>query len=237
VSREVLPDVIFISFEEPNADENFARVLSLAPHAKRLHGIKGVFNAWSAAAQLVTTPYFFLVEGDNWILDGFELRQPEPETNNKIYYWPARNAVNKMEWFNGCLKFLAREAVSTMSRDAVDFFHSIKGYRQPMTQVATETRFNASPFLAWRCGFRECAKLAAGSYNTPRAQEVLKTWQSVGADALNGTWCIFGARMGANFGRRNKGRDEIRLVNDMDWLKAQFALVEQNHKDGNLWLA
>ena len=38
-------DVFFLSYNEEFADENFELVQLVAPHAKRVHGIKGIFNA------------------------------------------------------------------------------------------------------------------------------------------------------------------------------------------------
>lgn len=221
------PDVIFVSYEEPDADENYARLLSFEPLSKRVHGIKGVFKAWRKAARLATSSHFYLVEGDNWVLDGFSFHWPEPTPNADIYMWTARNAVNKIVWFNGGLKLLSRNAVFSMDKSAVDFFLSMKGERRIFADAATETRFNSSPFLAWRCGFRECAKLAGGIVQHPRLHELLQIWQTVGAEAPNGEWCILGSRMGAAFGTQNFGSDMLRKVNDMDWLKETFESIER----------
>jgi hypothetical protein len=222
------PDVIFVSYEEPDANENYSRLLSFEPLSKRVHGVKGVVKAWRKAAMMAISSHFFLVEGDNWILDGFAFRWPEPIPSADIYLWTARNAVNKLIWFNGGLKLLSRDAVLSMDKTAVDFFLSMKGQRRIFNQVATETRFNSSPFLAWRCGFRECTKLAGGIVQHPQLFELLDTWQMVGADAPNGVWCILGARMGAEFGAKHHGSAMLRKVNDMDWLKAVFMAVSRS---------
>jgi hypothetical protein len=221
------PDVVFISYEEPNAEENFARLLQFAPHAKRVHHIEGVYNAWTTAAKLAETSHFFLVEADNWILDGFEFRAPEDPLTGDIYMWRARNAVNDLALLNGCMKFLSRDSVLSMQPGAVDFFLSMKGQHRLIEKVATETRFNTSPFLAWRCGFRECAKFINGMVDNPNIPNIVKIWHTVGADRLNGQWCMLGARMGTEFGRKHKGRSEMRAINDMNWLKARFAEVSR----------
>ena len=44
-------DFVFISYREPNADENYADLLNIVPWAKRVHGIKGFDNAHKAAAE------------------------------------------------------------------------------------------------------------------------------------------------------------------------------------------
>ena len=70
-------DVFFVSYDEPNADEHFERMLLFAPDAKRIHGIKGIANAYIKAAQLSDTTHFFFVDADNWILDGFDFKPPK----------------------------------------------------------------------------------------------------------------------------------------------------------------
>ena len=225
------PDVVFISYEEPNADENFARLLKFAPHAKRVHHVEGVYNAWTQAAGLCETPFFFLVEGDNWILDGFEFREPQPPQERGIFMWRSRNAVNGLELLNGCVKYLDREMVFSMDKNAVDLFMSMNGVRRLVDQVASETRFNTSPFLAWRCGFRECTKFVTGMVKVPTITDIIRTWQNVGRRAQYGEWCMLGSRMGAEFGRRYAGTAHLRKVNDIAWLKAEFEIIAQRVKE------
>lgn len=220
------PDVVFVSYDEPNAEENFARLRAFAPDAKRVHGVEGIYNAHVAAANLATTPRFFLVDGDNWILDGFAFRPPEPPLPLvDIYLWRSRNAVNGLTLMNGCVKYLTREAILSMKSNALDFSVSMQGSRHIVEHVASETRFNSTPFLAWRCGFRECVKLSSGMVDNPNIPNILKRWQTVGGGVVNGDWCMLGARMGVQFGTRHAGKGELRRINDMAWLKARFAEI------------
>ncbi|MEN6543453.1 hypothetical protein [Parvibaculum sp.] len=216
------PDIIFVSFDEPNADEHFERLKSFAPSAKRLHGVRGIYAAYQAVADLAATPYFYMVDADSWILDGFSFAIPEGASIADIQMWSARNAVNGLRWFNGGLKLLSRSAVRSMKPDVVDFFSSMEGSRVLTTDIATETRFNATPFLAWRAAFRECTKLTGRVVRFSDAAEHLKVWQTQGADKLNGAWCMLGARMGANYGLKNPTRQGLVRVNDMEWLKSVF---------------
>jgi hypothetical protein len=228
-SQERRPDVIFISFEEPDADANFARLLKFAPHARRVHHVAGIFNAYRAALALVSTPYFFVVDGDNWILDGFRFVAPPETEQADIWMWRARNGVNGLELMNGALKLLNREAVMSMDAGALDFTASMKGSQRVINFVASETRFNSSPFLAWRSGFRECAKFANGLVDNPSIPRIMKIWQTVGADKPNGHWCMLGARMGADFGRRFAGTEVLRSINDMAWMKSEFEKAARAH--------
>jgi hypothetical protein len=220
------PDVVFLSYEEPNADANFARLLEFAPRAKRVHHVEGIFNAYQAALALAATPYFFIVDGDSWILDGFEFAAPANVSGAAIWMWLSRNAVNGLEHLNGAVKLLSREAISSMRPGALDFSVSMRGRRLEVRRVASETRFNTSPFLAWRSGFRECAKLASGFVNHPTVPHLIRTWQTVGANKPNGNWCMLGSRMGADFGTRFAGTDRLRSINDMGWMKAVFERVQ-----------
>lgn len=216
------PDVIFVSYDEPEADENYARLLSFEPASKRVHGVKGINNAMVEAARQATSSHFYVVDGDNWVLDGFAFGWPEPSPSAQTYIWPAVNAVNKLAWYNGGLKFVSRDALLSIDVDSVDFFLTIEGKRGVSSVPATETRFNSSPFLAWRCGFRECAKLSGGVGHHPQLPEILQAWQTVGMESRNGEWCILGSRMGAAFGRENYNGEMLGKLNDMDWLKEKF---------------
>ena len=62
-------DIVFISFDEPNADENYADLLDKAPWAKRSHGVFGSDAAHKAAADLAETDRFITIDADN-IVDG-----------------------------------------------------------------------------------------------------------------------------------------------------------------------
>jgi len=221
-------DVVFLSYQEPNAEENFARLRFFAPHAKRVRDIEGIYNAYQEAARIAETPSFFLVDGDNWIVDGFDFLLPRNVKSADIYFWRARNAVNGLELMNGSVKLLSRNVVATMEKDAVDFSAAMKGTRVVINRVASETRFNATPFLAWRCGFRECAKFLGGLVDNPNVPNIVRVWQTVGEKAPNGRWCMLGARMGAAFGEKSRGTDALKAINDMAWLEQEFERVRAN---------
>lgn len=216
------PDVIFVSYGEPNAEENFSRLCKFAPAARRLTCVSGLQQGYQDAAALSATALFFMVDGDLWIRDGFEFAVPEGPAAS-VCFWRAINPVNGLNGFMGGLKLLRREAVRAIPPRAVDPLLAIPGPRRTISTPAGETRFNASPFLAWKAAFRECAKLTAGVVSPPRRRERLEIWQTVGGDRLNGGWCLLGARMGAAFGAA-KGADLSRLT-DHAALQRQFETI------------
>lgn len=220
------PDVVFVTYQEPNAEEHFARLLAFAPRAKRVRDVEGMYNAYQQAARIAETPFFFLVDGDSWILDGFAFSAPIDASRAEVWMWLAKNAVNGLQHLNGSVKLVSREAMLSMNPAALDYSASIRGRRRVIEEVASETRFNASPFLAWRAGFRECAKLAGGLVNHPSVPRLLQVWQTVGKYKPNGTWCMLGAKMGAAYGEKWRGTDAMRAINDMAWQRTEFERVQ-----------
>lgn len=214
-------DVIFVSYDEPNGDQNFERLLQFVPDAKRIHGVKGVVNAFHQAARISTTEYFFVVDGDNWILDGFRFEPPEAELSGK-YLWFALNAVNGVIWGNGGIKLISRTSMLAIQDETLDFFVELDGEVKLMKIAASETRFNSTPFLAWRCGFKECAKLAGGLFKTSNVSDMLEKWQTIGLDKPNGNWCILGSRLGAAFGNANRRSLSLEIINDAEWIRNEF---------------
>ena len=90
-------DVIFISYEEPNADENWLRVLEKAPHAKRVSGVTGIFEAHKAAAKLAKTDMFYVVDGDAWLVDDWDFDfQPGIFDRDCAYVWHSKNPINDL---------------------------------------------------------------------------------------------------------------------------------------------
>ena len=60
-------DIIYLSYDEPNAEKNYADLLSKVPWAKRVHGVKGSDAAHKACAELSTTDRFVTDHVDNTI--------------------------------------------------------------------------------------------------------------------------------------------------------------------------
>ena len=57
-------DIIFLSYDEPNAEENWADLKKKIPWAKRVHGVEGSDAAHKACADLSDTKHFVTVDGD-----------------------------------------------------------------------------------------------------------------------------------------------------------------------------
>ena len=60
-------DVVYLSYDEPNAQANWEDLLTKIPYAKRVHGVKGSDAAHKAAGELSETDYVITVDGDTLI--------------------------------------------------------------------------------------------------------------------------------------------------------------------------
>ena len=69
--RTIEFDIIFISYDEPNADLHYADLCNKVPWAKRVHGIKGSDEAHKEAARQAETDWIITVDADNIVDNAF----------------------------------------------------------------------------------------------------------------------------------------------------------------------
>lgn len=211
-------DIIFISYDEDNCEENWANLQTIAPWAKRVHGVEGSDSAHKAAAALSETELFISVDADNIVNPEFfnmELNLSDPKLKGKTISWSAQNFVNGLEYGNGGLKLWPKQYVLDMKthelsnsddkKSQIEFCWN-DNYVQ-MTNQYSVTYPNGSPRQAFRAGFREGVKMSLDNGIKVDPAEFKKkiwwgnykrliTWCSVGADVDNGLWAMYGARLG-----------------------------------------
>jgi hypothetical protein len=235
-------DCIFISYDEPNAEKNYADLLTKAPWAKRVHRVKGSDAAHKAAAQLSDTERFITVDGDNIVDPGFfNLTLDETE---KQLSWCGKNVINGLVYGNGGLKCWTKDHVMNMrtheaAEDAnsqVDFCWN-NNYQQ-MANLYSVSYNNASPLQAWRAGFREGVKMTLDNgvrqqLVNPKKQIVrrnyqrLLIWCNIGSDVDQGLWAIYGARLGCYM--TNCTDWDYTQVRDFEYLNELFK--EKHYND------
>ena len=222
-----LYDIVFISYNEPNADENFVKLIKRFPRAKRVHGVKGIHQAHVAAAKLATTSMFWVVDGDAGIEENFkfDLLLHKYDTDI-VHVWISRNPVNDLIYGYGGVKLLPRQLTLDMDMTSVDMTMSISNKFKVVKEVSNITAFNTDPFNTWKSAFRECVKLASrpiGSGYEEETEDRLITWCNVGVNKLHGEHCILGARAGRQYGFDNIANTEaLAKINDFDWLYNKF---------------
>tara|TARA_Y100000389_G_scaffold184948_1_gene203852 strand:+ start:1316 stop:2233 length:918 start_codon:yes stop_codon:yes gene_type:complete len=211
-------DIIYLSYDEPNAEKNYADLCSKIPWAKRIHGVEGSDAAHKACANLSETDRFITVDGDNIVRQEF-LNQhinfdKDEDLSNCVISWAGNNVVNGLVYGNGGIKCWPKEFVLNMrthenadpdnAHAQVDFCWDVR-YLQ-MEGVFSDVHNNATAQQAWRAGFREGVKMALDRglrvdldgfhKNHWKNLHRLYIWLMAGADAENGMWAIYGAREG-----------------------------------------
>ena len=233
-------DIIFLSYDEPNAEKNYADLCNKVPWAKRVHGVKGSDAAHKACAALSDTEYFVTVDADNIVDPEFfnvEIDLADLNlTPNHVFSWCGHVHVNGLMYGNGGLKLWTRKFVNEMKTHENSDPNDVKGlvefcfddrYYQ-FNENYSESFTNATPFQAWRAGFREGVKM---SLNQGAKTLNLKTiwwqnyhrllvWCNIGADVPNGLWSIYGAREGAYL--TNCTDWDYANVRDFEWLTNEW---------------
>jgi hypothetical protein len=220
-------DVVFISYQEPNADENYEKLLKKIPHAKRVHGVTGIHQAHVEAAKLCNTPMFWIVDGDAEILNDFNFDYQIPKwDHNTVHVWRAKNPINDLVYGYGGVKLFPRELALVMDTSKPDMTTSISKVFKPMAEISNITSFNTDPFNTWKSAFRECCKLASKIIDRQKENETidrLTVWKTVGAERDFGKYAIDGARQGEEFGINNKDDiEKLKLINNFKWLREKF---------------
>jgi cellulose synthase/poly-beta-1,6-N-acetylglucosamine synthase-like glycosyltransferase len=220
-------DIVFISYNELNADKNYRELIKRFPRAKRIDGVQGIHNAHIEAAKLCSTDYFWVVDGDAEIVPEFNFDYVVPFYDTlKVRVWRAENPVNGLTYGYGGVKLLPRIATVRMRTDRPDMTTSICKDYEPIFVVSNITRFDTDPFNTWRSAFRECTKLASQVIdNSYESIERLDIWCSVG----DNDYAIDGAKAGREYGTYNKDNlTALRKINDFMWMREQYDRFYKN---------
>jgi len=243
-------DIFYISYDEPNCEENWADLLNKVPWAKRVHGVKGFDAAHKECANQSETDRFITVDGDNIVMDEFfnqELEFPEKDhdgndISESIFSWNAKNLLNGLVYGNGGLKCWPKEYTKSINTheaatdgEGMEFCWKLN-YIQ-MNDIFSEVHQTASPFQAFRAGFREGVKLSLDQ-GTRVAPHVfhdkiwygnfnrLNVWCNIGTDVDNGWWAIYGARLGCKMTVLSDW--DTNQISDYDWFKGFFEETKNN---------
>jgi hypothetical protein len=229
-------DIRFLSYDEPNAEKNYADLCSKVPWAKRVHGVEGSDAAHKACADLSETEYFVTVDADNIVDPEFLNQEVDYEalglSAEHVFSWCGKLHVNGLMYGNGGLKMWTRKFVHNMKthehseegdeRGKVEFCFDDKYYQ--FNENFSVSYTNETPWQAWRAGFREGVKMSLDQGSKVedlrkvwwQNYQRLLVWSQVGADVKNGIWSILGARQGCYL--TNCTPWDYANVRDFEWL-------------------
>jgi hypothetical protein len=250
--RIIEQDIIFLSYDEPNAEKNYADLCQKIPWAKRVHGVKGSDAAHKACADLSETDHFVTVDGDNQIDPKFLVQEIDLDelglTHDHVFSWCGKIHVNNLMYGNGGLKLWNKNFVQNMrtheastgkdSRSLVEFCFDDLYYQ--FNENFSTSYTNASAFQAFRAGFREGVKMSLNQGSPVKDiktvwwqnLERLKIWCSIGADVENGLWSIYGAREGCYL--TNCTDWDYTQVRDFEYLTEQWKNYYSKTSNSNL---
>ena len=219
-------DVVFISYNEANAEENWQRVREKFPKAKRVDKVKGIFEAHKRAAEIVDTEMFYVVDGDAEIIDAWNFNFiPSVFDLDVVHLWTSRNPINDLEYGYGGVKLFPRKLLLEATTWRVDLTTGL-GKLKLINEVSNITAFNTDPFNTWRSAFRECAKLSASTDHD--AETRLNIWCTMGRDKPYGEYALSGAAQGKLYGSENKDDvEKLKLINNYEWMKNEFTKFYQ----------
>jgi len=226
-TRDIPYDVVMLSYQEKEADANYAKLLEKVPNAKRVHGVKGIFNAHKRAAEIADTKMFYVIDADAILLDDFKFEYfPTVWDENTVHVWKSKNPINGLVYGFGGLKLFPTQLLRDVKEWRIDFTTSISEHFKPMPATANYTAFNTNPYDTWKSAFRECTKLSSSVIHRSKQDETderLEIWCTVNNDAKFGEYSIAGAKAGREYGRENADDDEaLGKINDYEWLHTKF---------------
>jgi hypothetical protein len=212
-------DIIFISYNESYADENFAKLKERFPLAKRVNGVTGIHQAHIAAAKKSFTKMFWVVDGDAIILDTFNFNYVVSDWDlDVVHVGRSRNPINGLEYGYGGVKLLPKQMTIDMDINTVDMTMNISSKFKALEETSNITAFNTDAYSTWRSAFRECCKLAV--INNTESLLRLNAWCQLNDEAPYGFYAYLGALAGRAYGEKNASNKEaLNKINDFIWLE------------------
>lgn len=244
-------DFVYISYKEPNKEQNWADLKSKVPWAKRVDGVKGFDSAHKAAAEEANTDFFISVDGDNILDETFLLETLDwTKTNKKaVHRWRARNNINGLVYGNGglvgwpkatCLEMKTHENSET-EENKIDFCWGVP--HENLHNCYSTTVINTTSRQAFIAGYREGIKMSTNKGKPIEPKDfrsiwksnlkILSTWCTIGADVDNGKYAMLGARMGCYYTVIDYQNDFFK-VSDLDELGEYFSELNHNNIDEEL---
>lgn len=220
-------DIVFISYDESQADQNYEILKQRFPQAKRVHGIEGMENALRAAAEVSSTPWFYATFAktrlhEDWDFGFVPDRWQEP----KHYIFNAINTSNDLCYGHmGIILYnrnLVLNAPAWDNIQGMDYTMSFPTESIPLVSVYGE--FATDAYKAWRTAFRETAKLTQWYLDSKCVETLYRvhTWCNH-AKGPFADWVLRGANDGVKYYEENlNDRTALKKMFRWEWLSQHF---------------
>ncbi len=228
-------DIIFLSYDEPNADKNWTELKARFPYARRVHGVKGIANAHVEAAKKANTECFYVVDADAEIMDDFKFDfKPNDYDKQYVHIWHAFNPALGIAYGYGGVKLFCKRMFNSIKNE-LDFSTTLAAVKL-MDEVACVTRFNSDPLRSYRGAFREAAKLFIKAHDEKlpakekkEARERLAAWSDPVSACAFREFIVAGVN-DAIFKAKKLGKKNLSFINDhqlvISLLKSKFPEID-----------
>jgi len=230
-------DVFYLTYGDDFSQANLNRIRDkLAPgqQAYVVKDVPGIYNAHRECALSSNTDHFYVIDGDAYLVDEFDLSYVPSDTidvypgvpqSRCVHVWRAYNPVIDMTYGYGGVKLLHKELFQEENPEGiVDMSTTIAKHDMPywaVPDLSCISKFNTTPFNTWKAAFREVAKLVSGNLSHG-VDDKIKRWMNPTPSAMHSSFALLGATKGKYFGEQGK---DLSLLNDFEWLKQEF----ENH--------
>ena len=150
-------DIVFISYDEENAEENWKKLRSMCPRAKRVHGVVGLVAALQAAAAKSLTPYFYAVFGKTEVVPDFNFNfHPDYLRRPANYVFQSYNPILNHSYGHGSVIMHDTAWLRNIDTWDIDLTMSHDTVTVPVISCINHA---TDAWAAWRTAFRETYKL------------------------------------------------------------------------------
>jgi len=235
-------DVFFISYDEPNCEQNWQQLLTFHPKAKRIHGIKGIDVSHIICHNMATTNKFWTVDGDNWLLSDLNIttskcwvdiktNQSKMENLNlneesiELIIFDSLDIIDKKPSGLGSVKLWLKNKIINNNMNKGDFCKNATSKLTRSETILTEHRYNTTPYSTWKNSFRIMVKCY--SFICPESlQYNIKKYHNFDKfddGKNNAIWAHKGFLDAKEYVEECENDfDKINLINDYDWLERKF---------------
>ena len=219
-------NIFFMSYKESNAEDNWIRVKFLHKDAIRLHGITGIDSVHMLCNQLSKTDYFWTVDGDNWLLTALDYNYNSINTDLVIF--KAVDPLQKKLTGLGGVKLWRKDHFVNKDMSKGDFTLNATKDKIILDKAFSETRYNSSPFDAWKTAFRHCVKCMTVIFRSRPLAKNLDTyiaqWRNCQyINELNANYAYLGYLDAVDYSKKfDNNIVELSKINDYNWLENYF---------------
>lgn len=212
-------DIVFLAYDEPNADENLAKLRArFGERVWEVRGVKGIDRAHLRCSQVSTTDWFYVVDGDNEVSSDFHFDYfPKVGEDRFVHVWMSRNGlVPELVYGYGGVKLFRKEFFKQLKFEHLDFSTKLAAGVKYHSGVASTTRFNSDELRTWRATFREVTKLLLSG--SEEAKTRLELWRKLDRSQPFALAALQGIQQAEAFVSSGDLALIAELVNDFDKL-------------------